>query len=146
MATIDDLKKKTIEFLIKHYIKSPQSKFPEWSPVWEFKDTIPEYDKRGCYALLNNSNVEYIGVAIGISNEKTKDSGIGYRLKNYWKVKERGSSNDLKLYKPSPHINWTFSGIITLGFEDQEYLAAALEVFLIQSLNPPKNIKLKRQT
>ena len=106
---------------------------PIWSSKWCFKDTLPNNSSKGCYAHLIGNEVVYIGLAIGNSFE---GSGIGARVSKYWRKGENYCSTN-HIYSP---INKDLTAIITLAFNnDNFYLAAALEVYLIQHLDPPNN-------
>ena len=131
MVSIYDLEKTTIEFFDK-FCKEDISR-PNWSNRWHFKDTLPNNDHKGCYAHLVNDEVVYIGLAIGNSFD---GSGIGARVSKYWKKSENYSISNQSY---SPTIKY-LTAIITLPFsEDNFYLAAALEVYLIQHLDLPRN-------
>ena len=109
---------------------------PAWSSHWLFDGTIPNHDKRGCYALFEDEKIIYIGFAIGKSNQKYQGHGLGDRLKNYWKVDKE---KKMKQYKPRD--NWKeVTSIMTIGFDkDYYFIAAALEIYLIHKFNPSRN-------
>jgi hypothetical protein len=130
MVSIERLEKTTNEFFNK-FCKENTIK-PKWSHKWNFKNTLPNNDKKGCYAHLKGDDIVYIGVAISDSNE---GSGLGSRISNYWKFVK--SENGDRFYEPT--VNGIDS-IITLPFNTENfYLAAALEIYLIQKLKPSKN-------
>lgn len=136
MATDYELREQTREFF-KHYWHPDNGKAPEWSAHWDFNSPIPNNEKRGCYALFQDKEVIYIGLGIGKGAGMYEECGLGYRLKRYWKVNK---NNDAKTkYQPSSH--WTeVTSIVTIGFEKQHYqIAAALEIYLINILNPKRN-------
>ena len=139
MATINDLVAATNDFCIKFC--NSKLNFPSWNTndIWEFDGTIKDGNKRGCYALLRGEEIIYVGVGIGHSTETYKGSGLGDRLKNYWIVNKGKSGEGAKMYRSRD--NWSeINGIITIGFDEENYfLAAALEVYLITKLMPLKN-------
>jgi len=97
-----------------------------------FRGEVPNNSKKGCYALLFKDEIVYIGVAIGDSYE---GSGLGSRISNYWNYDS--NENGVRTYEPTVK---GINSIITLPFTPNDfYLAAALEVYLIQKLNPPNN-------
>lgn len=139
MITKENLQKETESFF-NHYWNKINGTKPVWSEPWEFDGTIPNNDKRGCYALFNNDEVIYIGVGLGKSFGTYHGSGLGDRLKRYWKVNK---ANTGKQYEPTD--DWLeVTSIITIGFIEQHYpLAAALEIYLISKLIPARNLQHK---
>lgn len=138
-ATEDNLKRATNEFF-KCYWNPDNGLPPDWLHHWDFNSEIPNNNKRGCYALFNkDKEIIYIGVGIGKSFGHYHGSGLGDRLKRYWKVNKDGKAD--KKYKARDE--WMdVTSIITIGFEEVHYpLAAALEIYLINELNPPRNSK-----
>jgi len=134
MAKEVELIQKTKQFF-KQYWHPDNGKQPSWSIHWNFNNSIPNHDKRGCYALFNGSEIIYIGVGIG--------SGLGFRLQEYWKLnKER--NHETKYTYTSDWENLT--SIKTIGFEEDHFhLAAALEIFLINALSPERNSQHKNK-
>ncbi len=137
MSNIDDLKNTTSKFF-NIFWNPLNGQPPKWSKKpWVFNSTIPNHEKGGCYALIENEDVVYIGVGISKGTEKYKDHGLGFRLKKYWKLNKNSDSPN----KYCQSKGWqNITGIMTIGFE-QEYspLAAALEIYLIRKLKPKKN-------
>lgn len=136
MVTEKQLRQVTKDFfrLFRNGVNGHQ---PEWSELWNFKGTIPNHDKRGCYALFVNEEIIYIGSGLGKSFGKYHGSGLGDRLKRYWKLNKNGAIN--REYKPS--VDWNeLTGIMTIGFDDETFpIAASLEIYLIQKLKPQRN-------
>jgi len=113
---------------------------PQWSEPWYFDGSIPNKDKRGCYVLFREKEIIYIGVGLGKSFGQYQGSGLGDRLKRYWKVDKNKSG---KKYKPTEDWN-ELTSIMTIGFNEENYpLAAALEIYLINKLNPSRNLQHK---
>ncbi len=147
-SDLEKMKRETIRFFELHWNKEAHGEvYPEWK-AWYFHKTIPNHDKRGCYALIKEGRVEYIGVGIGKSTKRYEGSGLGDRLKVYYRV-DKAKNEELgirkieeRYYKPK----WEGVTVIwTIGFcEDVSYLAAALEIFLIQRLNPTANTMMKK--
>ncbi|MFY0628443.1 MAG: hypothetical protein JXR07_19255 [Reichenbachiella sp.] len=134
MKTQNELKHATDTFF-KLYWNPSNGAAPHWSEHWQFENTIPNHDKRGCYALFKGNEIIYIGVGIGKSFGTYHGSGLGDRLKRYWRL----NKNEGKQYEPTSE--WTdISSLITIGFDEVHYpLAAALEVYLIRELSPKRN-------
>lgn len=131
MVNIEMLEKKTSEFFEKFCKK--EIVVPQWSKPWEFKDTLPNNDQKGCYAHVVGNEIVYIGLAIGNSFD---GSGIGARVSRYWK-KGIDYRNDNRIYESTKK---DVTSIITFPFQPDNYcLAAALEVYLIVNLKPQRN-------
>ena len=131
MISIEDLEKTTVEFFGK-FCKENISR-PNWSDKWEFYNTLPHNNHKGCYAHLIDNEIVYIGLAIGNSFD---GSGLGARVSKYWKKSADYSNTNQKYTSTVKDV----TSIITLPFlDDTFYLAAALEVYLIQHLEPPRN-------
>lgn len=130
----------TEDFLNRHWKKSNHK--PVWSDEWIFDGKLPNHDKQGCYALFSKGEVVYIGIGIGRGTESYENNGIGYRTKRYWQLNKENSVSR----RYSPRAEWSnVDSIRTIGFEPQDaYLAAALEIFLIQRLNPLRNSQHRR--
>ena len=140
MPTAKNLVQETEKFF-NHYWNISKEEPPFWSERWDFNSSIPNNEKRGCYALFNGQELIYIGVGIGKSFGKYLGSGLGVRLKRYWKV-NKDQNSDVK-YMPTD--DWLeLTSLMTIGFEEKDYpLAAALEIYLINKLNPLRNSKHK---
>src|SRR5690606_6946554 len=110
---------------------------------WDFNGTIHNHDKQGCYALIKNNEIIYIGVGISKGSGIYKNHGLGYRLKRYLKVNKNLQQNPNK-YLPTE--NWQeLTGILTIGFPNEHFcLASALEIYLVYHLNPIQNKNLKK--
>ena len=131
MISIDDLEKATNDFFTKFCRED--FKKPKWSRKWCFNGELPYNQYKGCYAHLNGNEVVYIGLAISNSFD---GSGIGSRISKYWKKSQNYSAIN-QVYEPTIK---DVDAIITLPFEiNNFYLAAALEIYLIQTLKPTKN-------
>ncbi|MBK5212562.1 MAG: hypothetical protein JJE55_02735 [Flavobacteriaceae bacterium] len=133
MVNVIDLKKATSEFFSKFCKKEAFGEFPEWSSRWEFKGSLPNNERKGCYAILCGDEVIYVGLGISNSN---KGSGIGSRVSKYWMSTNEVINGERKYISTSNDI----TSIITLPFENGTYyLAAALEVYLIYNLKLKNN-------
>lgn len=136
MPTINDLINQTTIFF-EYYWSALNGQPPIWSEKWDFDSEIPNNEKQGCYALLRDDFVIYIGVGISKGSGIYKNCGLGYRLKKYWKRnKEQFAKTHYQTREEWNEIN----SIITIGFDNKHYfLAAALEIYLIDRLKPKKN-------
>jgi hypothetical protein len=136
MATETQLRQLTQEFFKTHWGISDVNP-PQWSEHWKFDGTIPNHDLGGSNALFKGEEIIYIGVGISQGNKAYHNHGLGFRLKNYWKVDK--SENPKTKY--TQRKNYTeVTSILTIGFPNEySYLAAALEVLLISKLKPVQN-------
>jgi excinuclease UvrABC nuclease subunit len=129
----------TFNFFQNHWPPSAGDN-PQWSEPWEFKDSVPNNEMGGCYAWLNDQDkIIYIGVALSMGDGIYKGHSLGHRISGYWKVKKDQPVDEdgIKLYESTKE---GVAKIMTIGFpEEYGYLAAALELYLIQRLHPEKN-------
>jgi hypothetical protein len=131
MVCKSDLELKTKEFFDKFWCLENDP--PSWSDEWYFKGELPNNQSKGCYAHLLDNEVTYVGLGIGKSYG---GSGLGSRISNYWKYSGK-INNGERIYEPTVK---DVDSIITLPFcNDDFYIAAALEVYLIQNLDLKKN-------
>jgi excinuclease UvrABC nuclease subunit len=135
-ASRTKLESLTTEFFSRHWntseIKSPP---PVWSERYIFIGSLPSYDKQGVYAFITaEGEVTYIGVGTAKGGGRYKGHGLGARFQAYTRV-----INDA--HSPTDDRLKEAGGIITIGFEPEyAYIANALELFLINRLNPKYNI------
>ena len=137
MKTIKDLKDKTNKFFELHWPN--HNNYPKWSDVWKFLGPIPYNENQGCYALLKNNEIVYIGVGLSKGYGIYTGAGLGNRLHKYWRKKRNNLLSEKAEYEPSKEYENKIDGIITIGFPKYNYLAAALELYLISELKPPMN-------
>ena len=142
MNSIDNLELYTEEFLKLYWPKIQNEIAPKWGLQWFFNGTIPSHDKQGCYALLKNDEIVYIGSAISKGSEQYQNHGLGYRLKNYFRVNKNSPKNTNQYTQTE---NWEgITSILTIGFPEEHFwLAAALEIYLIKRMNPLRNKNFK---
>jgi hypothetical protein len=144
-----DLKNSTDKFF-DLYWNNIKDERPKWSLHWDWNSELPNNGKRGCYALFKGNEIVYIGAAIGknFADYKSKNGaynpgGLGARLKAYWEL----NKNSIGKNKYIPTEKWQsedrkLTSILTIAFDDNHFwLAAALEIYLINKLNPPLNTK-----
>ena len=125
---LKDIEDKTEEFFTLHW--NDDEDVPKWSEPWELDGTMENHDKQGCYVLLSDETVKYIGVAISRGSGKYEKHGLGARTNKYTRLSGEGKGK----YKFKDE--WTKEGvkvnsIATIGFHDRAYMAAALEVYLL---------------
>lgn len=141
--SMDEVESNTDAFLTRHWneeaIGHPA---PKWENRWTFDGPIPARERDGCYALLADGAVLYIGVGHSEAESQWKGEGLSKRLSSYWKKADKGERE----YSPVPP--WAERGlneIRTNAFPPGTgYLAYALEAYLIGSLRPPHNTKIHR--
>lgn len=136
LATIENLLICTQHFLNRHWnqqfigIKPPE--WPDPSPIKE-NCALPNHDKQGVYAYVKDHDVTYIGVATSKGSGLYRGHGIGKRFQAYAKfIDSQYQVVDARLKEAGQ--------VMTIGFEIEEaYLANALELYLIDKLNPKYN-------
>lgn len=137
---LESLEVATTEFFHRHW----NSKLLGAAPTWKFtqsrfKGSVPNYDKAGCYALFENSSLVYIGTGRdGAEVEESSQRGISRRLMSHVL-----QSSNLPMFDYEPKGGREkITGIATIGFEkDHNYMALALECYLINTVNPSTNIQ-----
>ncbi len=118
---------------------------PEWDFSWEWCGSVPNYLLGGLYAIFSDQRLVYVGLGASNGGGIYRDRGISRRLLSHvLKINTNGGSTSYE-----PQDRWKAIGvdsIATIGFPaDVNYLACALEDYLIGRLNPPEN-RLKRKT
>ena len=138
-STVELLKKETNEFFMRHWDENIiGSKPPLWHEISvPFDGSVPNYDKAGCYALVDGDSVIYIGIGVSEGFGPYMEHGISRRLLNHViKGKEHHTAREKWL---------NISRILTIGFNKQyKYMALSLEDYLIWKLKPIGNQKQKR--
>jgi len=142
LPTIVMLKEETQAFFRRHWNPDHTGHpAPTWDGCWRFVGTIPNHGKQGCYALISNERVIYIGVGAGQVGGRYEGMGLGARLMKYLRMVNPGRSFGEREYNPVP--KWKTRGvdsILTLGFPSgYGYLAYSLEAYLIARLSPEYN-------
>lgn len=138
--TVETLNELTREFLKLHAKLTSEDSL--WSIQWKFRGEIPNQDKQGVYAFLNDAKeVIYIGVGASKGDGIYEGAGLGRRLSRIWQVSKdsKEDSDGIKLYEPTDKYSYIDS-IVTFAFDTKEwYLAYALEYYLISKMKPEKN-------
>ena len=139
MDTIDNLLKETDKFFRNYWSPKNIGNPSRWK-LWDFNNSIPYHNKAGCYALIKDGVVIYIGVAISKGTENYKNHGLGTRLHSYIRL-NKNHENPNK-YCLADDWKDAANGIMTIGFEQEDSpLAAALEIYLIRKLQPSRNVQ-----
>ena len=135
-STLENLKNQTKLFFTQHwndeYIREDH---PEWSDLYYFDGSLPNYDKQGVYAFVKGDEVTYIGV--GASSNGTgpyAGHGLGKRFQSYSRViAGKHTPTDQRLVDAG--------SMTTIGFTPKtSYLAYALEMFLIARIKTLHNV------
>jgi hypothetical protein len=137
MSNYDELNKQSTEFFMKHWPVDLGEK-PTWKR-WEpfLSCPIVNYNYGGCYALFEGEHLVYVGVGISKGGSANPKPGISQRLSSH--VYRKDNEKDGNWHKLIDQWN-ALTCIYTIGFPTEfEYLAPALECFLIRKLNPKKN-------
>jgi len=130
----DDLVETTGSFFNLHWVQGVE--VPVWKNQWDWNSSLPNCDLGGVYALFDdNGEVVYIG--LGAS---AKGSGLSVRI-----VSHVIKANPSKIPEYIPQEKWLgIKDIGTIGFPlEYQYMALALEDFLINKLKPKNNMRKK---
>lgn len=128
--TVSVLRDLTTKFFDLHWPSGTPR--PAWSNPWSFESRpLDNGEKKGCYAAIIDDEVVYVGVGAGRGQGGIYEGfGIGSRTSRFWRKGENGG------YEPTD--DWKeVKALLTIGFDSHDYLAYALEVFLIKGFNPP---------
>lgn len=143
MNSLERLKEITLEFFDNHWGSSDVK--PEWDDSWDWCGAVPNYKLGGLYALFSGDNLIYIGLGNSRGGGSYKEHGISRRLLSHvLKI-----SPDDHPHSYMPQERWEkakINKLVTIGFPaNLNYLAPALEDFLIGEINPPEN-SIKRKS
>ena len=135
-ATLENLKSQTKLFFTQHWNEDHiREDHPEWSHLYIFNGSLPNYDKQGVYAFVKDGEITYIGV--GASSNGTglyAGHGLGKRFQSYSRVIDgKHTPTDERLIDAG--------SMMTIGFTPKtSYLAYALEMFLIAKIKTQHNV------
>ncbi len=122
------------EQFFTQFINMHNAEHSQWSEQWYFRGEVPNKGKAGgCYALFEHDTLIYIGLGIG------KNSGLASKVSKFWKMVDAAPQ---QYFKPSNQFP-SITSIMTIGFERHIFLAAALEIYLIETLAPRENTNYK---
>lgn len=143
MLTMDDVRRETAKFFERHWdsVKLGVNEIPAWSELYGLQGGVPNGDKQGCYALLEDEEVIYVGLGAGRGAGNYKECGIGSRLNKYLVVDKKQRTAPVATRQYTPNEAWKeMTGLHTIGFpKGYGYLACGLESFLLANLKPCKN-------
>jgi len=129
---IESLEHATRAFFDRHWGCADAA--PCWSHGWRLCGPVPNYLLGGVYAIFRDHHLLYVGLGASLGGGIYKDRGISRRL--YAHVVRVATDGSSYLFRE----RWIEAGatsVSTLGFEqDTNYLAPALEDYLIRSLSP----------
>jgi hypothetical protein len=136
---IEDLKSHTRKFFRLHWTNEIATMCPEWE-YWNtfLYGSVPKYNEGGCYALFVNDELVYVGLGASKGGGLYFKSGISRRLMSHvYCSAKSGNPKELKLKEP--WFERGVTGLYTIGLSDKDYLAPALESYLIRELSPRYN-------
>ena len=144
--TMADVEKETRNFFNLHWntqqlvdVDLPYS----WR-AYNFIGNVPHGDRQGCYALLRDSEIIYIGLGANRGYGKYVGCGIAARLNKHVLIWDRSVPASVASRKYEIKEAWKRKGVTevhTFGFPSgYGYLASSLEAFLISRLEPVENV------
>ena len=107
-----------------------------------FVGAVPFGNCQGCYALIKDDEVIYIGLGASRGEGIYEGHGIGARLNNHVLSWDKSVSAEVKDRVYRPQEKWAdVSEIFTFGFPPGfGYLACSFEAYLISKLEPVRNV------
>lgn len=137
---LDRLEAATSKFFSLHWSRETLGEPPGWDRWKTFLlGSVPNYEQGGCYALFDQAGLSYIGLGASKGGGLYVSHGISRRLMAHVLRLDRAQS----AYHSKLVSNWEgTTAIFTIGMAKAEYLAAALETFLIRELSPPRNSRV----
>lgn len=138
MHSKESLENLTNTFFCRHWSDYKLAK-PQWSR-WDLQGIPPQHNSGGCYAVFSNQTLLYVGVAITKGRSIKADRprvGLYNRLRRHViKPESRGSKVHIGMAD-----RWnSITHIELIAFpEEYRYLAAALEIYIIDLLRPQYN-------
>ncbi len=141
----DPLKRDLVEatnlFFARHWTAAEMP--PEWNFSWNWCGAIPSFDLGGVYALFTKEKLLYVGLGASRGGGLYEKHGLSRRLMNHVVINAPKESQ--VSYVPRERwANLEIDLVATIGFSKWDYLAPALEDFLIDTLSPSEN-KVKRK-
>lgn len=134
---LDQLRVETSAFFSLHWDTASLGVPPQWD-CWEtfLEGSVPNYQFGGCYALFANEELIYVGLGASRGGGRYVAHGISRRMMAhvYRSDRTRGPYS-LQLREGWEEVTAAW----TLGLPDRDYLASALESFLIRRLAPLRN-------
>lgn len=144
MPVMTDVEQKTREFLKLHWNGAMlgEVQLPGSWASYNLKGAVPNGDRQGCYALVRDGVVIYIGLAASRGGGLYKEHGIGARLSAHVLSWDRSIQVDVSGRVYSPRKKWAgITEICTYGFPPgYGYMAGSLEAYLISVLEPRENV------
>jgi len=142
--TVNNVEEKTKEFLKLHWRTEllESVELPEAWAAYNLKGAVPYGDRQGCYALVEDDQVVYIGLGASRGGGLYSEHGLGARLNSHVLKWDRSIASDIESRVYLPQDRWTnITEIFTYGFPSgYGYLACSLEAYLISKLDPPENV------
>jgi len=132
MITFPQIESATLEFFGQHWAPTIGLPSPTWSEEYRFVGEIYNNQYQGCYVLMKEDAVIYVGSAVSKGRGRYRECGIGERFNAYLRWdKSSPSTIQTRVFKPRESISGV-TAARTIGFPSGHgYLALALEAFLI---------------
>ncbi|MYN15079.1 hypothetical protein GSY71_18255 [Pusillimonas sp. TS35] len=145
MTTSSEIEKLTDVFFERHWSTHLGPERPTWKFGWNWQGSVPYHNKGGVYALMDGAgHVVYIGLGASLGGGGYKGYGISNRLLGHVLTRDRPQDKEAYL----PRTRWSeVASIGAIGFPlEFNYLAPALEDYLIRATNPPKKKQKNKLT
>lgn len=137
---LDGLEAATRAFFALHWSTDRLGPAPTWDRWATFlQGSVPNHEQGGCYALFSEAGLSYIGLGASRGGGLYPNHGISRRLMAHVLRSNRSVGPTFSRLLPA----WEgTTSLYTLGMGKAEYLAPALESYLIRELSPPKNSRV----
>ncbi|MGH8402788.1 MAG: hypothetical protein ACRESO_05225, partial [Gammaproteobacteria bacterium] len=138
MPNREQLEYKTRKFFNLHW-PVDAGKAPDWVHSYKLIGAIPDGDQGGCYALLKDNGICYVGSGTSRGSGIYINHGLGRRLIAHVLSQDKSVHAAISERKFKFRLKWQHcSSLSTIKFPpDYIYLAVALESYLIHELSPP---------
>ncbi len=134
------LEEATGVFFSRHWPSSFGEK-PTWSSCWDMNGSMPFCTKGGVYCLLSKGAISYIGSGVSRGDSRYPEHGLSRRVMSHVVRRVRKDPKRTVEFKQKWQDH-AIDELIAIGFPNElNYLALALEDFLIGQIDPPLNQK-----
>lgn len=138
-----DLISLTDEFFHLHWNFSNTP--PKWNFSWDLIGSLPNFELGGVYALFSDAKVIYIGVGNSLGDKRYRFHGLSRRMMSHVYRNAPKDSTTNYVFREK-WLDMGVTNVATIGLPKEfNYLAPALEEYLIWKLSPPCNLQKRHK-